>query len=99
MLFRLEPWHAHLPRALGAVRIALESSRSEVRRSIPRARTPILRAEEGRADSRHVEDLPQHPECTSLMPMAPRAEIPMPSEKSPQVPKAEKTLNLQLVGF
>ena len=60
MLFSLEPWHAHLPEVLGAVRIALE--RAEVRRSIPR--TLIERAEEGRVDSKHVEDVSQHLTCT-----------------------------------
>ena len=72
----LGPWHAHLPRVAGAVRIALE--RAEARRSIPR--TSIRRAEESRTDSKHVEDLSQHLECKWIMRMAPRAEIPMLSE-------------------
>ena len=38
--------------------------RAEVRRSIPR--TSIQRAEEGRVDSKHVEDLSQHLECTRI---------------------------------
>ena len=60
MLISLEPWHAHSSRVLGAVRIALE--RAEVRRPIPQ--TSIQRAEEGRVDSKHVEDLSQHLTCT-----------------------------------
>ena len=52
MLVGLELRLAHLSRAVGAVRIALESA--EVRRSIPR--TSIERAEEGlgRVDSKHA---------------------------------------------
>ena len=46
---------AHSSTVLGAVRIALE--RALVRR-------PIQRVEEGRADSKHVEDFSQHLECT-----------------------------------
>ena len=60
MLISLEPWHAHLLRVLGAVRIALE--RAEVRRPIPR--TSIQRVEKGRVDSKHVDDLSQHLTCT-----------------------------------
>ena len=59
MLISLEPWHAYLLRVLGAVRIALE--RAEVRRPIPR--TSIQRVEEGRVDSKHVDDLSQHLTC------------------------------------
>ena len=60
VLISLEPWHAHLPRVLEAVRIALK--RAEVRRLIPR--TLIQRVEEGRVDSKHVEDLSRHLTCT-----------------------------------
>ena len=77
MLISLELRLAHLSEVLGAVRIALE--RAEVRRSI--LRTSIQRVEEGRVDSKHVNDLSQHLECTCLMLMAPRAEIPMLSRK------------------
>ena len=82
VLISLEPWHAHLSRVLGAVRIALE--RAEVRRPIPR--TSIQRVEEGRVDSKHVKGLSQHLECTWLMLVAPCAEIPMLSgKKRPRV--------------
>ena len=59
VLISLEPWHAHLPSVLGAVRIALQ--RAEVRWSIPR--TSIQRADEGYVDIKHAEDLPQHLAC------------------------------------
>ena len=62
VLISLEPWHAHLPRVLGAVRIALK--RAKVWRPIPR--TSIQRVEEGCVDSKqyHAEDLSQHLTCT-----------------------------------
>ena len=82
----LEPWDAHLSRVLRAVRIALE--RAEVRRPIPR--TSIQRAEEGRADSKHAEELSQHLECTWNMLMAPGAEIPMLSKKVHGCQKSQK---------
>ena len=58
--------------------IALE--RAEVRRPIPRR--SIQRVEEGRVDSKHVDDLFQHLECTCNMLMAPCAKVPMLSKKS-----------------
>ena len=77
MIISLELELAHLAEVLGAVRIALE--RAEVRRSI--SWTSIHRVDEGRVDSKHVKDLSQHLECTYIMLMAPRAEIPMLSKK------------------
>ena len=77
VLISLEPWHAHSSTVLGVVRIALE--RADVRRPIPR--TSIQRVEEGRVDSKHVDDLSQHLICTRNMLMAPRTEIPMLSKK------------------
>ena len=62
MLISLEPWHAHLPRVLGAVRIALE--RAEVQRPIPW--TSIQRVKEGRVDSKRVKGVFQHLECTCM---------------------------------
>ena len=76
MLISLELELAHSSSVLGAIRIALE--RAEVLRPIPR--TSIERAEEGRVDSKHVEDVFQHLECTCLMLMAPCAKIPMLSK-------------------
>ena len=87
VLISLELRLAHLPEVLGAVRIALE--RAEVRRSIPRARMSIQRVEEGRVDSKHVEDWSQHLTCTGIMLMAPCPEIPMLSKKSPRVSKVK----------
>ena len=87
VLISLEIEPAHSSKVPGAARIALE--RAAVRRPIPRARTSIQRFEEGRADNKHAEDLSQHLECTWLMSMAPRAEIPMPSEK-PTAAKSPK---------
>ena len=85
MLITLEPWHAHSSRSrvVGAVRIPLERSRAEVWRPIPR--TSIQRAEEGLVDSKHVEGLSQHLECTQIMLMAPGAKVPMLSKKGPRV--------------
>ena len=60
VLISLELELAHSSRVLGAVRIALK--RAEVRMPIPR--TSIQRVEEGRVDSKHVEDLSQHLTCT-----------------------------------
>ena len=79
MLISLELELAHSSRVLGAVRIALKRAELEVWRPIPR--TSIQRVEEGRVDSEHVEDLSQHPECTRIMLMAPRAETPMLSRE------------------
>ena len=78
VLISLELQLAHSSRVLGAVRIALE--RAEVRRPIPR--TSIWRVEEGRADSKHADDLFQHLECTRIMLMAPCVKIPMLSKKA-----------------
>ena len=78
--------HIILSEVLGAVRIALE--RAEVRRSIPR--TSIQRVEEGRVDSKHVEDLSQHLTCTCNMLMAPCAEIPVLSDKPSTGVKSQK---------
>ena len=89
MLISLELELAHSSRVLGAVRIARERAAAEVRRPIPR--TSVQRAEEGRADRKHVEDLSQHLECTWIMLMAPRAEIPMLSrEERPRVSNVKK---------
>ena len=60
VLTSLEPWISHLSRVAGAVRIARE--RAEVQKPIPR--TSIQRVEEGRVDSKCVEDLSQHLTCT-----------------------------------
>ena len=87
MLISLELLLAHSSRVLGAVRIALAIERAEVRRPIPR--TSIERVEEGRVDSKHVDDLSQHLECTRIMLMAPCAKNPMLSKKSPQVSKVK----------
>ena len=88
VLISLEPWHTHLLRVLGAVRIALE--RAEVKRLIPWM--SIQHAKEGCADSKHAEDLPLHLTCTWNMLMVPGAEIhmlPRSREKSPQVSNAK----------
>ena len=85
VLISLELLLAHSSRVLRAVRIALE--RAEVRRPIPRR--SIQRVEEGRVDSKHVEDLSRHLECTRIMLMAPCAKIPMLSKKSPRVSKVK----------
>ena len=66
--------------------------RAGVRRSIPR--TSIERAEEGRADSKHVDDLPQHLTCTWNMLMAPCAEIPMPEKKVHECQKSLEPVSL-----
>ena len=77
MLISLELLLAHSLRVLRAVRIALK--RTKVRMPIPR--TSIERVDEGRVDSKHVEDLSRHLECTRIMLMAPCAKIPMLSKK------------------
>ena len=56
----LERRLANPSEVLGAARIALE--RAKVQRPIPR--TSVGRVEEGRADSKHAEDLPRHLPCT-----------------------------------
>ena len=72
--------------------------RAEVRRLIPR--TSIQRVEEGRVNSKHVEDLSQHLECTCRMLMAPYAKIPTLSKKSPRVSKVKSlcTREFAVVG-
>ena len=76
MLISLELRPAHRSEVAGAVRIALQ--RAEVWRSIPQT-SISTDAEEGRADSKHAEDLSQHLTCTwdMRMLMAPCTEIPM----------------------
>ena len=81
MLLSLELELAHSSRVLGAVRIALE--RAEVRRPIPRTSINIQRAEEGRADSKHVDGLSERTrlECTRIMLMVPCAKVPVLSRE------------------
>ena len=77
VLISLEPQHAHLPRVLRAVRIALE--RAEVQRLIPWMSIQCVK--EGHVNSKHVEDMSSHLACTHHMLMAPGAEIPMLPKK------------------
>ena len=85
VLISLKPRLANLSKALGAIRIALK--RVEVQRSIPWTSTEHV--EEGRVDNKqcHVEDLSQHLRCTCSILMAPCAENPMLSGKSPRASK------------
>ena len=87
VLIRVERELAHPSRVLGAVRIPLK--RAEVQRPIPW--TSIQCAEEVRVDSKHVDDLSQHVECTRIMLMAPCAKIPMLSKKKSTGVKSQKS--------
>ena len=73
MLISLELLLAHSLRVLGAIRIALK--KVEVQRLIPW--TLIEHVKEGHVDSKHVDDLFQHLECTQIMLMVPCAKSPM----------------------
>ena len=88
MLISLELQHAHLSRAFGAVRIALE--RAKVWRLIPWA--AIQHVKEGCVNSKHAKDWSQHLECTCHMLMAPCTEIPMLSKKKSASAKSHKKM-------
>ena len=60
MQISLELLLAHSLRVVGAIRITLK--RAEVQRLIPWRL--IEHVEEGHVDSKHVEDVSQHLECT-----------------------------------